>query len=116
MAGRRPCGPSSRGRARARASGCPRVAAHPRSPGTSPRTTKPPASRSRGALGETRRRRTVRRSSQRATIAPRSGRLVLRAVGLDDVDGDVAELALVLTCMVAAEDEVAPAGENDSHL
>ena len=44
-----------------------------------------------------------------ATIAPRSGGDALLAVGVDDVDGDVTELALVLTGVVPAEDEVAPA-------
>src|SRR4051795_3866799 len=38
------------------------------------------------------------------------------AVGLDDVDGDVAELALVLTGVVPAEHEVTPTREDHAHL
>src|SRR4028118_2398937 len=49
-------------------------------------------------------------------MAPPAAGGALLAVGLDDVDGDVAELGLVLASVVPAEDEVATAGEHDTHL
>ena len=44
-----------------------------------------------------------------ATISPRSGGDALLAVRVDDVDSDIAELALVLASVVPAEDEIAAA-------
>src|SRR5687768_3493416 len=51
-----------------------------------------------------------------ATISPSSRSHALLAVCVDDVDRDVAQLALVLASVVPAEDEIAATRENDAHL
>src|SRR4051794_26117010 len=51
-----------------------------------------------------------------ATIPPTSRSYVLIAVRVDDVDGDVTELALVLASVVPAEDEITAAREHYADL
>jgi hypothetical protein len=51
-----------------------------------------------------------------ATIPNLSGGYVLLTVSVNNVDRNIAELALVLTGVVPAEDEVTTARENDTNL
>src|SRR3954466_13927326 len=51
-----------------------------------------------------------------ATISPLSRSHALLALCVDDVDGDVTKLALVLASVVPAEDEIAAAREYHAHL